>query len=149
MSRVLFEVLEDQVETGLRGIPVGYCTTSSVDPQNGLFYVERPVSELAEWDPEQVIYLLYHGEVGSNTEVRQFSEELRKRSRCDQEVLERIRLLPRSGHPMALFNAALLICGMIEGTGDYREDCLNLIAKVPELAVTTPDGAMAKSRSLN
>jgi citrate synthase len=35
---------------------------------------------------------------------------------------------------MALFSEALLICGMYEGTNDYREDCLNLIAKAPALA---------------
>jgi len=34
---------------------------------------------------------------------------------------------------MKLFCAALLILGMYECTGDYREDCLNLIAKIPHL----------------
>ena len=34
---------------------------------------------------------------------------------------------------MKLFSSALLLLGMIEGQGDYREDCLNLIAKVPHL----------------
>ncbi len=37
---------------------------------------------------------------------------------------------------MKLFSCALLIVGMIEGMGNYREDCLNLIAKVPEIAAT-------------
>lgn len=135
-SEVIFEVTVDHLESGLRGIPVGYCTTSSVDPQKGLYYVERPVSELAEWNPEQVIFLLYNGHEGSADEVAAFSDELARRGRCDKEVVERIRLLPRTGHPMSMFTAALLIAGMVEGTGDYREDCLNLIAKVPEIAAT-------------
>ena len=37
---------------------------------------------------------------------------------------------------MALFSAALLVAGMIEGKDDYREDCLNLIAKIPEITAT-------------
>jgi citrate synthase len=31
------------------------------------------------------------------------------------------------------FAAALLIAGMYEGTGDYREDCLNVMAKLPQI----------------
>src|SRR3989344_45522 len=35
---------------------------------------------------------------------------------------------------MDVFAAALLVTGMYEGTGDYREDCLNIIAKLPQIA---------------
>lgn len=41
MSKVLFEITEDHLETGLRGVPVGYCPTSFVDPIKGLFYRGR------------------------------------------------------------------------------------------------------------
>ena len=34
---------------------------------------------------------------------------------------------------MKLFSIALLMLGMFEASGDYREDCLNLIAKIPHL----------------
>lgn len=34
---------------------------------------------------------------------------------------------------MKLFSAAILMLGMFEATGDYREDCINLIAKMPHL----------------
>jgi citrate synthase len=37
---------------------------------------------------------------------------------------------------MKLFSTAILLCGMLEGTGDYREDCLNLIAKIPVITAT-------------
>lgn len=37
---------------------------------------------------------------------------------------------------MKLFAAALLLAGSFEGKNNYREDCLNLIAKVPEIAAT-------------
>jgi citrate synthase len=134
MAEIIFEITKDHLETGMRGFPVGYCTTSAVDPIKGLTYVGIPVADLADWRPERVIYLLYYGKDGSEKEIDDFTAELRKRAKCANKTIEHIKLLPREGHPMKLFCAALLICGMIEGVDDYREDCLNLIAKVPELA---------------
>src|SRR6185437_14129981 len=51
-------------------------------------------------------------------------------------TVKAIGALPLKGHPMKLFSAALLILGMLEKTGDYKEDCLNIIAKAPHLAAT-------------
>ncbi len=137
MSEVLFEITKDNLETGMRGYPVGYCVTSFVDPVKGLFYVGRPLQELAFWQPEQVIYLLYHGREGSEKEVKEFSQNLQKRSRCSPETIAAIQKLPRKGHPMKLLAAALLGAGMHEGKGDYREDGLNLMARMPEIAAAT------------
>lgn len=136
MSDVLFEITKDNLETGLRGYPVGYCTTSTVDPVKGLAYIGIPVDQLASSQPEEVIYLLYHGKKGSKKEVDAFSRELQGRAKLSPEAIKHICHLPREGHPMKLFCAALLIAGMYELTNDYREDCLNLIAKIPEIAAT-------------
>jgi len=135
-GEVLFKITQEHLETGLRGFPIGYCTTSTVDPQKGLFYGGQSVAELANWEPERVIYLLYHGDDGSAKQLKEFTDNSRKRSFCSPELIKHIQLLPRQGHPMKLFSAALLMCGMLEGKGDYREDCLNLIAKIPEIAAT-------------
>lgn len=136
MSKVLFEVTEENLETGLRGYPVGYCTTSTVDPMKGLFYASHPVSEISHWEPEQVIYLLYHSREGTPEEVEKFKNDLKGRSRCSPDLIKAIQQLPRQGHSMKLFAAALLIAGGFEGKNNYGEDCLNLIAKVPEIAAT-------------
>lgn len=136
MSEVLFEVTTDSLETGLRGYPVGYCTTSTVDPVKGLFYAGHPLSEMSHWEPEQVMYLLFHGKEGSAAEVEGFSSELRRRSTCSPELIRYIRLLPRESHPMKMFSAALLLAAAYEGTDNYREDALNIIAKIPEIAAT-------------
>lgn len=134
MQEVLFQITKDQLETGLRGFPIGYCPTSYVDAQKGLFYVGKPVAELTTWEPQQVIYLLYHGKEGGSKEVSDFFNDLKKRSICSPEVIKAIQAMPRKGHPMKLFSSAILLLGMLEGTGDYRKDCLNLIAKLPHLA---------------
>lgn len=131
---VLFEITKDSLETGLRGIPVGYCVTSFVDPIKGLTYVGRPIAELANRDPLELIYLLYYGSLGSKEQVVHFQKELNSRAHCKPETLKSIAALPHVGHSMDAFAAALLIAGMYEGTGDYAQDCLNVIAKLPQIA---------------
>jgi citrate synthase len=133
---ILFEIKKEDLESGLRGFPVGYCPTSTVNPTKGLFYGDKTIQEIAFWSPVRVIYLLYYGKEGSETEVETFSRELQQRSACSPELLKQIRQLPRQGHPMKLFSTALLLAGMLEGKNDYREDCLNLIAKIPEITAT-------------
>ncbi len=136
MSEILFEITKDHLETGLRGFPIGYCPTSTVDATKGLFYGGIPISELYNWEPERVIYLLMYGKDGSLQEIDKFKQDLQKRAHCSDETIKHIQALPREGEPMGLFAAALLILGMIEGVGDYHEDCLNLIARIPEIAAT-------------
>jgi len=132
-AEVLFEITKENLETGLRGVPVGYCPTSTVNPTKGLFYGNLPVQNIAFWEPEQVIYLLYKGHEGNPQEIREFGKDLRKRAVCNAELKKKILQLPREGHPMKLFSIALLLTGIFEGSQDYREDCLNLIAKIPEI----------------
>jgi len=132
MSKILFEITEDNLETGLRGYPCGYCTTSQVDPEKGLLYIGHPVKELATNSPEDVIAFLYFGKESEKKES--FKKELRQRAHLSDKTIAAVRALPREGHPMKLFSSAFLLLGMLEGTRDYREDCLNLIAKVPYLA---------------
>jgi len=133
MSKVLFEITEDLLETGLRGFPVGYCTTSTVNPEKGLFYMGKPIPELAKWQPEEVIYLIYFGKQGNPNEIKAFFADIKKREALLPETVKAIESLPRKGHPMKLFCAALLVLGMLEKRDDYREDCLNIIAKAPHL----------------
>jgi citrate synthase len=133
-DKVLFEIKEENLETGMRGYPVGYCTTSTVDPEKGLFYRGQPLTELALKDPLDVIYLLYYGSEGGKEDLAKFSKELQKRAPLRSDTVKYIRNLPREGHPMPLFCAALFVAGMIEGKNDYQQDCLNLIAKIPQIA---------------
>lgn len=135
-AEVLLTITKENLETGLRGYPVGYCTTSSVDPQKGLFYVGKSLSDMAFWEPERVIYLLFYGEEPSDAQLKAFTEDLRKRSTLPHEVVKHIHSFPRHAHPMKLFCIALLILSSFEGKNDYREDALNIIAKVPELVAT-------------
>ena len=133
MSKVLFEITEEHLDTGLRGYPVGHCVTSFVDPETGLHYCSKPISEIANCPPQEVIYLLKNGKEGTKEEVAALFQELTKRSTVSDATVKHIYQLPKEGHPMKLFSASLLLLDMIEGTGDYEQDCMNTIAKLPHL----------------
>ncbi len=132
-EEVLFEITKDKLETGMRGFPVGYCPTSTVNPEKGLFYMGKPIAELATKSPEEVIYLLMHGKLGSSSEVQAYFAKLAPFASLKKESIQAIVKLPKQGHPMKLFCAALLIAGMLENEGDYSDSCLHLIAKIPHI----------------
>ena len=136
-SEVLFEITKESLDTGLRGYPVGTCTTSHVDPYKGLFYVDRPIETLAHSDPIAVIYLLHYGKMGTKKEIAQFHDNLAKRAQCKPRNFARHRLIAARKRSDGCFSSALLIAGMCEGVGDYREDCLNVIAKMPQIAAAS------------
>ncbi|MCH9632604.1 MAG: Citrate synthase [Chlamydiae bacterium] len=131
MSETIFSVTQEHLETGLRGYPVGYCTTSFVDPQKGLFYIDEPISKLVDLDPLDVVHMLYSGKRASKEDLDAFKADIQKRAHLEKETLKTISTLPKNGHPMKIFVCALITCGMLEGTDNYQEDCLNLIAKIP------------------
>jgi citrate synthase len=133
MSNIHFEITEKQLDTGMRGYPVGYCITSSVDPHKGLHYCGIPLAEIVDSTPIEVIYLLYHGKKGSELQISSFFEELKHRAILSAETKKAIESLPKAAHPMKLFSMALLILETFEGTQDYQQDCLNVIAKLPHL----------------
>jgi len=133
MDEILFEVTEKNLETGMRGYPVGFCVTSSVDPKTGLHYCGKPLSQIASWKPEEVIYLLYYGKQGNAEEVKTFFAKIGKVSHLSEKVVQQIYQLPREGHPMKLFSVALLLLEIHEKTGNYELDCLQVIGKLPHL----------------
>lgn len=131
---VLFEIKEDNLDTGLRGYPCGYCVTSEVDPYKGLSYAGYPIKDLAFKKPEAVIFLLYKGYLGSDEEVESFYKEIHKRAYCSKQFLDKIQGLPKDIEPTKLFCIALILLGEEIKSGKYEEDALNLIAKVPQVA---------------
>jgi len=130
---VLVELTADHLESGLRGVPVGYCTTSSVDPNRGLAYVGRPIEELALSDPEDVIHLLIHKHWPDAAEKTAFAKLLTEHQSVDPTVFTALRATPRQGHPMKWLIQAINTLGMVSGTGDYRRDCIDVAAKIPSL----------------
>ena len=47
-DEVLFSITDKNLDSGLRGVPVGTCQTSFVDPYEGVHYVGYPVEDLVD-----------------------------------------------------------------------------------------------------
>ncbi|MCB9675405.1 MAG: citrate synthase [Alphaproteobacteria bacterium] len=129
----LFTVTRKHLNTGLRGYPVGTCRTSAVDPDRGVSYIGYPVADLADLEAEAVIHLLLERRLPNEVELAAFRADLRARAGVPAKALDMLGTLPREGHPMEWLMAGLNFLGMTAKTGDYAEDCRNLIAWAPEL----------------
>jgi len=132
-SGVLFELTQAHLNTGMRGVPVGTCWTSYADPFKGLHYVGHPVSEIWQIGPEAAVYLLFNKHLPSDEELASFKDELASRAGVDPSVIQNLKLLPKRGHPMQWLIVGLNLLGMAHGEEDFREDALNVIAKLPQL----------------
>ena len=134
-EETLFNVLESNLDTGLRGIPVGTCQTSYVDPIEGVHYVGYPVEDLVNLEEEDVIYLLLFKELPSPEQSEKFRAELALRGESRPTGALRVleSLTPGSGHPMDWLAIGIMALGTAEATGDIRSDSMNLIARMPEL----------------
>ena len=68
-DETIFSISEGHLDTGLRGIPVGTCRTSYVDPIEGVHYVGYPVGDLVDLEEEDVIFLLLNKRLPNNTDL--------------------------------------------------------------------------------
>jgi citrate synthase len=130
--KVLFEITEEHLDSGLRGFPIGTVRTSAVSPDTGVTYVGYPVDDLKDLPAEDVVYLVLHKQLPTKEQATQFRADLARRSTVPPAVFDVLRALPAEGHPMEWFLAAIVALGMTGKTADndYREDGLNLIARI-------------------
>ena len=135
----LYTLIEADLDSGLRGVPVGTCATSYGDPIEGVHYVGYPVGDLANLEEEDVIYLLMHKRLPTGEESDAFRAELAHRAEeiptGALRVLE--SLTPGSGHPMDWLAIGIMALGAADTNtrrpGSSRADAMNLIARMPEL----------------
>ena len=83
--KVLFEITEDLLDTGLRGVPVGTCKTSAVDPDTGVSYVGYPIADLKDLPAEDVIYLIHHKSLPTKEQAAAFKADLAQRSKVPDD----------------------------------------------------------------
>jgi len=129
----MFTVNRSHLNTGLRGIPVGTCRTSFVTPTEGVHYCGYPIAELAHFAPEDIVYLLFNKELPTPSQAEAFRADLASRGAVPNSVAAVFHTLPRDGHPMDWLSVGIHTLGMLDTTGDWQEDALNLIARMPRM----------------
>ena len=129
----LLEVTSDHLNTGLRGVPVGTCRTSFVTPTEGVHYCGYPITQLASFAPEDIIYLLFNKELPNAEQSAEIRAELSQRATIPGDMESVLSALPKDGHPMDWLSVGIHTLGMFETTNDWRTDAMNLIARMPRL----------------
>ncbi|MFT7521677.1 MAG: citrate synthase, partial [Kiritimatiellia bacterium] len=79
------------------------------------------------------VYLMLNHELPTDEQLVEFQSVLQARAGLDSRVIDLLKALPKDGHPMEWFIAGITFMGMTSKTGDWMEDALNVVAKMPEL----------------
>ena len=125
---------------GLAGIPAARSSVCLINGAEGkLQYRGYPVEQLAEnCTYEEVTYLLLFGELPTRAQLDEFTLQLAKERSLKFRIIDVLKQLPESGHPMDALTAAVAVMGMFYAEGDHVADpefrrlcAVRLVAKLP------------------
>lgn len=107
-SHKISEVSVAQAFGGLRGVKGMVCDTSVVEPDKGLIIRGYPIMKLTSKLPEEIFWLLITGKLPKADELKLFQKELKAAGEVPAYVWKVLRAMPKTSHPMAMLNTALL-----------------------------------------
>jgi len=124
---------------GLEGIPIAESGVSFVDGQAGrLEYRGISVEDLAENSTfEETAYLLLFGELPKPTQFNDFTKSFARHRRLKYRIVDLIKCLPETGHPMDALQAAVAAIGMFYPNRHALDEsakrlaCIRIISKTP------------------
>ncbi len=126
---------------GLDGVPIAESSVSFVDGQVGkLEYRGINVEQLAENSTfEETTFLLLYGKLPARKELDEFNNQLTTHRRLKYRIIDLLKCLPETGHPMDALQTGVAAIGMFYPQRQYaapdeqRLACVRLIAKMPTL----------------
>ncbi len=126
---------------GLANVPAAESSVCYLDGSIGkLQYRGYPIEVLSDNSTfEEVCYLLLYGELPTPTQLADFDAELKKARNVKFRIIDLLKTLPESGHPMDALSAAVAAMSMFYpgdhvDDADYRNQCvIRLVAKFPTI----------------
>jgi len=121
MSRLLKEVTRPELHRGLEGVVVDESELSFIDGDAGrLIYRGYAIEDLArEASYEEVLYLLWHGHLPDEAELREFEETMATERAVDDDVLDVMGVLASlSAEPMAALRTGVSALSATEPEAD-------------------------------
>ncbi|WP_327151063.1 bifunctional 2-methylcitrate synthase/citrate synthase [Nocardia sp. NBC_01329] len=126
---------------GLAGVVVDTTAISKVVPEtNSLTYRGYAVQDLAaHCSFEQVAYLLWYGELPTDTELERFQQQERASRRADRSLLSLVAKMPDTCHPMDVVRTAISYLGAEDPAEDdnsaeaNRAKSLRMFAVLPTI----------------
>ena len=101
---------------GLAGVTVGTTSISTVGKAGaGLTYRGYSIQDLAASASfEEVAYLLIYGKLPNTGEIAAYRSRLRNMSELPAPVLDALRAMPMSSHPMDVIRTGASLIGVLE-----------------------------------
>ena len=132
---------EPVIHKGLAGVYVDSSKVSKVfDDTNTLTYYGYPVQDLAaNCRFEEVAWLLWHGELPTETQLQQLQREERSQREISPELITVIRQFRRDAHPMDTLRTAISFLGAqdaewVDSTPEgLRKKAVSMFAKIPTI----------------
>jgi len=126
---------------GLAGVPAAASKVADINGNEGkLYYRGYSIEDLAENTTfEETSYLLLYGELPTKAQLAEFDAKLRQHRRLKYKIIDVLKTLPETGHPMDALQAGVAAMGMfypshdVEDKGVQQESVIRLIAKLPTL----------------
>jgi citrate synthase len=132
---------QPKVVLGLADVPVAESAVSFIDGKRArLEYRGVAVEQLArESTFEETAWLLLKGELPSQRDLARFDAELRSHRRLKYKLIDVLKCLPETGHPMGALQAGVAALGMFYPARDVSDarsnwdSVVRLIAKLPTI----------------
>ncbi|WP_272505736.1 citrate synthase [Salinibacter ruber] len=126
---------------GLEGVIALESELSSIDGDKGqLIYRGYDIHDLADHASfEEVVYLLRHGELPTQSELDDFSSHLRSERALPAPILNLLRETPADAHPMAVLRTAVSALALYDEEADTMEEAANhrkadrILAQIPTI----------------
>jgi 2-methylcitrate synthase len=124
---------------GLADVPAARSSICFIDGDAGVLeYRGYPIEELAERSTfEETCHLLLWGHLPTRAELEKFSRDLAGNRDVRFRLIDLLKCLPDTGHPMEALQAAIAALGMFYpdrdplSAGDRYQSAVRLIAKAP------------------
>ncbi len=124
--------MSDELKRGLEGVLVAESSLSSIDGEVGrLIYRGYDIEDLAqEASYEEVLYLLWEGELPTESELSTFTDEMAAERDVHDDVLATLSdLADADEEPMAALRTAVSMLSAAEPEGDADPNDLDAVAR--------------------
>src|SRR5436190_4139392 len=135
---------QQEIRPGLADVPVAESGVSFIDGKRArLEYRGYAVESLArESSFEETAWLLLRGELPTQRELANFDRQMRGHRRLKYKLIDLLKCLPESGHPMGALQAGVAALGMFYPSRDVSDvksnwdSVVRLIAKLPTIVAS-------------
>ncbi len=135
----------DKFVAGLEDVVANTSEICFVDGKEGrLIYRGYDIHDLVNGGCsfEEVIYLLWHGDLPKQSELEAFKAEIAKNRALDANVMAALKTMPHDSNPMDVLRSAVSIAGLYDpDTADSSHEAnvrkaTRLVAQVPTIVAT-------------